>query len=253
MSTNQDAGGRTEDFRIEPQEHISHTIPEANAEYTAKDLEHLSDQEHVRKRPEMYIGDTETYGLHHLVNEIIDNSLDEALAGFADAISVTINNDGSITIKDNGRGIPVDMHPDIGKPTLEGVMTLLKFGGKFSKGAYQTSGGLHGVGATVVNFLSEWCEVEVHREGFIYHQEYERGIPTAEVRRVGKSDLRGTKTSFKPDPEIFSNTNFDYKVLARRLHDLAFVNPGVTMRIQDTRTGEEEVYYSKDGLREFIQ
>ena len=250
----QDAGGHSEDFRIEPQEHVSHSIPEANADYTAKDLEHLSDQEHVRKRFGMYIGDKESGGLHHLVNEIIDNSLDEALAGFADTIAVVINNDGSITIKDNGRGIPVDMHPAIGKTTLEGVMTMLKFGGKFSKGAYQTSGGLHGVGATVVNFLSEWCEVEVHREGIIYHQEYERGIPTTEVRKIGKSDLRGTKTTFKPDSEIFTaTTNFDFKILSRRLHDLAYVNPGVTMKIQDTRTGDEEVYFSKDGLREFIQ
>jgi len=249
----QDAGGHSEDFRIEPQEHVSHSIPEANADYTAKDLEHLSDQEHVRKRPNMYIGDTESHGLHHLVNEIVDNSLDEALAGFADTISVAINSDGSLTVEDNGRGIPVDMHPDISKPTVEGVMTMLKFGGKFSKGAYQTSGGLHGVGATVVNFLSEWCQVEVRRDGFFYQQEYERGVPTTEVRKVGKSESRGTKTTFKPDPDIFSTTNFDYKILSRRLHDLAFVNPGVKLRIRDARSGEEETFFSQDGLREFIQ
>jgi DNA gyrase subunit B len=182
----------TEQFAVAPG-----ALPGANKEYTAKDLEHLSDQEHVRKRPNMYIGDTESHGLHHLVNEVVDNSLDEALAGFASTVTVTINNDGSVTVEDDGRGIPVDFHPDLQKSTLEGVMTVLKFGGKFSKGAYQTSGGLHGVGVTVVNFLSEWCEVDVCRDGVIYHQEYERGVPTGEVTKSGKSDRRGTKTTFK--------------------------------------------------------
>ncbi|MCL2117747.1 MAG: DNA gyrase subunit B [Planctomycetaceae bacterium] len=253
MSTNQDAGGSTEDFRIEPQEHISQAIPEANAEYTAKDLEHLSDQEHVRKRPAMYIGDTGTHGLHHLVSEVVDNSIDEAMAKFATTIHVTINNDGSVTVEDDGRGIPIEEHPDLKISTLEGVMTVLKFGGKFSKGAYQTSGGLHGVGVTVVNFLSEWCEVEVRRGGMAYQQEYERGIPTGAVSQIGKSSHRGTKTTFKPDPEIFPDTKFDYKVLQRRLQDLAFLNRGVKIILRDSRTGDEDSYDYKRGLIDFVE
>ena len=176
---------------------------EGEEEYSAKDLQHLSDLEHVRERPSMYIADTTARGLHHLVYEVVDNSIDETMAGFASEISVVINNDGSVTVEDNGRGIPVEQHPDLGFSTLQGVMTVLKFGGKFQKGAYQTSGGLHGVGVTVVNFLSEWCEVEVRRHGHVYQQEYERGVPVAEVRRIGKTDRAGTKTTFKPDPQIF--------------------------------------------------
>ncbi|MEX0712175.1 MAG: ATP-binding protein, partial [Pirellulales bacterium] len=155
------------------------------AEYGAEQLEHLSDLEHVRERPSMYIGDTAMRGLHHMVYEVVDNSIDEAMAGHARDIRVMINTDGSVTVEDDGRGIPVEHHPDLGFSTLQGVMTVLKFGGKFSKGAYQTSGGLHGVGVTVVNFLSEWCEVEVRRGGHVYQQEYERGVPTSEVRRIG--------------------------------------------------------------------
>ena len=208
-----------------------------DADYSAKDLEHLSDLEHVRERPSMYIADTTARGLHHLVYEVVDNSIDEAMAGFATEISVTINNDGSVTVDDNGRGIPVELHPDLGFSTLQGVMTVLKFGGKFKKGAYQTSGGLHGVGVTVVNFLSEWCEVEVRRQGHVYQQEYERGVPTAEVRRIGRSDRVGTKTTFKPDPLIFPNTNFQYNILHRRLQDLAFLNRGIRIIFRDQRTG----------------
>src|SRR5882724_13708012 len=170
--------------------------------YGAEDLEHLSDLEHVRERPSMYIGDTTQRGLHHLVYEVVDNSIDEAMAGHATTVSVSINVDGSVTVEDDGRGIPVERHAQLSEEagrdmsTLEGVMTVLKFGGKFEKGAYQTSGGLHGVGVTVVNFLSEWCEVEVCRDGQVYHQEYERGIPKSEVRRVGSTTKRGTKTTF---------------------------------------------------------
>src|SRR5258708_31165914 len=156
----------------------------------------------------MCIGDTTLRGLPHMVYEVVDNSIDEAMAGYAHQISVAINNDGSVTVEDDGRGIPVEMHSDLGFSTLQGVMTVLKFGGKFSKGAYQTSGGLHGVGVTVVNFLSEWCEVEVRRKGHVYQQEYERGAPTTEVRRIGTSDRVGTKTTFKPDPEIFGTQKF---------------------------------------------
>src|SRR5215469_1779084 len=175
----------------------------AESDYGAEQLEHLSDLEHVRERPSMYIGDTTVRGLHHLVYEVVDNSIDEAMAGHAKNISVIINTDGSVTVEDDGRGIPVEVHPDLGVSTLQGVMCVLKFGGKFSKGAYQTSGGLHGVGVTVVNFLSEWCEVEVRRGGHVYQQEYERGVPTADVRRIGTTDKVGTKATFKPDPQIF--------------------------------------------------
>ena len=165
----------------------------AKAEYQGEDLQRLSDLEHVRERPSMYIGDTTARGLHHLVYEVVDNSIDEAMAKFASKINVTINNDGSVTVQDDGRGIPVDIHEQLTEQedreitTLEGVMTFLKFGGKFEKGAYQTSGGLHGVGVTVVNFLSEWCEVEVYRDGMVHQQEYERGIPVSPVSKVGKS------------------------------------------------------------------
>jgi DNA gyrase subunit B len=229
------------------------------ASYTAADLEHLTDLEHVRERPAMYIGDTTTRGLHHLVYEVVDNSIDEAMAGFATVVNVTINVDGSVTVEDDGRGIPVERHPqlseEIGRDvsTLEGVMTVLKFGGKFQKGAYQTSGGLHGVGVTVVNFLSEWCEVEVCRDGYVWHQEYERGVPTTDVRRVGHTNKRGTKTTFKPDPQIFSSTKFVYATLQKRMQELAFLNQGVRITIADDRTGEKESYLYEDGLRQYIQ
>jgi DNA gyrase subunit B len=224
-----------------------------DGDYSAKDLEHLSDLEHVRERPSMYIADTTPRGLHHLVYEVVDNSIDETMAGYASEISVTINNDGSVTVEDNGRGIPVEQHPDLGFSTLQGVMTVLKFGGKFKKGAYQTSGGLHGVGVTVVNFLSEWCEVEVRRQGHLYQQEYERGVPAGEVRRIGRTDRRGTKTTFKADPLIFPNTNFQYGLLYRRLQELAFLNRGVKIIYRDQRTGEGETFCYQRGILEFVE
>jgi DNA gyrase subunit B len=224
-------------------------------EYTAEQLEHLSDLEHVRERPSMYIADTTSRGLHHLVYEVVDNSIDEAMAGHATEISVQINNDGSVTVEDNGRGIPVEDHPDLGFSTLQGVMTVLKFGGKFKKGAYQTSGGLHGVGVTVVNFLSEWCEVEVRRNGHVYQQEYERGVPVEgkNVRRIGKTDRRGTKTTFKPDPQIFPDTKFSYSILHRRLQELAFLNRGVKIVFRDERSGEGEAFQYERGILEFVE
>ena len=226
---------------------------EGEADYTAKDLQHLSDLEHVRERPSMYIADTTARGLHHLVYEVVDNSIDETMAGFASEISVIINNDGSVTVDDNGRGIPVEEHSDLGFSTLQGVMTVLKFGGKFQKGAYQTSGGLHGVGVTVVNFLSEWCEVEVRRQGHVYQQEYERGVPLADVRRIGRTDRRGTKTTFKPDPLIFPNTNFQYNILYRRLQELAFLNRGVKIIFSDHRTGDGETFFYERGILAFVE
>ncbi|HUT88990.1 MAG TPA: DNA gyrase subunit B [Thermoguttaceae bacterium] len=223
------------------------------SEYGADQLEHLSDLEHVRQRPSMYIADTAARGLHHLVYEVIDNSIDEAMAGYASEITVRINNDGSVIIEDNGRGIPVEDHPDLGCSTLQGVMTVLKFGGKFHKGAYQTSGGLHGVGVTVVNFLSEWCEVEVRRDGHVYQQEYERGVPTTQVARIGITDRMGTKTTFKPDPQIFPVTQFNYGILYRRLQELAFLNRGVKIVFFDERTDDGETFQYDRGILEFIE
>lgn len=248
----------------EPTEPTEQTKPPKSvssgaAEYTSKDLEHLSDLEHVRERPSMYIGDTTARGLHHLVYEVVDNSIDEAMAEYATTVSVTINVDGSVTVEDDGRGIPVERHEQLSEEagrdvsTLEGVMTVLKFGGKFQKGAYQTSGGLHGVGVTVVNFLSEWCEVEVARDGAIYHQEYERGVPVSEVRRTGQTQKRGTKTTFKPDPKIFQTTKFVYATLVKRIQELAFLNQGVRITIRDERTNENDSFQYNDGLRQYIE
>jgi len=229
------------------------TPKKAKDDYGAEDLQHLSDLEHVRERPSMYIGDRNVRGLHHLVYEVVDNSIDEAMAGFAKQVTVIINNDGSVSVEDDGRGIPVEMHPDLGFSTLQGVMTVLKFGGKFEKGAYQTSGGLHGVGVTVVNFLSEWCEVEVRRGGHVYQQEYERGVATGEVRRIGTTDKVGTKTTFKPDPQIFQTTKFIYNTLHRRLQELAFLNKGVRIVFRDERTGESEAFHYERGILEFVE
>jgi DNA gyrase subunit B len=222
-------------------------------DYGAKDLEHLSDLEHVRERPSMYIGDTTVRGLHHLVYEVVDNSIDEAMADYAQSVSVTINTDGSVTVEDDGRGIPVEVHPDLGVSTLEGVMTVLKFGGKFSKGAYQTSGGLHGVGVTVVNFLSEWADVEVSRDGHLHQQGYVRGVPTGEVRRIGATTKRGTKTTFKPDHEIFGQLKFSYNTLHRRLQELAFLNRGIKIVFKDERSGESETFHYERGIVQFVE
>jgi DNA gyrase subunit B len=230
-----------------------------DANYGAEDLQHLSDLEHVRERPSMYIGDTTVRGLHHLVYEVVDNSIDEAMAGYARNIWVTINNDGSVTAEDDGRGIPVETHDQLSEEmgremsTLEGVMCVLKFGGKFQKGAYQTSGGLHGVGVTVVNFLSEWCEVEVCREGHVYQQEYERGVPQGPVRRVGATNKVGTKTTFKSDPQIFPITKFSYDTLYKRLQELAFLNRGVRIIYKDERIDEGDEFYYERGIIEFVE
>jgi DNA gyrase subunit B len=227
--------------------------------YGQSDLNYLNDREHVRERPGMYIGDISNRGLHHLVYEVVDNSIDEAMAGYATTISVRINQDNSITVIDDGRGIPTDEHTELsemeGRPisTLEGVMTFLKFGGKFTKGAYKVSGGLHGVGVTVVNFLSEWCQVEVYRGGFVYRQEYERGVPSGPVTRGEETKRRGTKTTFKPDGQIFNTTKYEYSILNKRLQELAFLNAGVKISIEDARTGDKEDYCYPRGIVEFIE
>ncbi|MFM7076462.1 MAG: DNA gyrase subunit B [Planctomycetaceae bacterium] len=227
--------------------------------YSAEDLLHLSDREHVRERFGMYIGDNTSRGLHHLVYEVVDNSIDECMAGHAKKVSVTVNVDGSVTVEDDGRGIPVERHAQLSEEmdrdvsTLEGVMTVLKFGGKFQKGAYQTSGGLHGVGVTVVNFLSEWCEVEVSRDGHLSQQEYERGIATGPVRDVGTTTRTGTKTTFKPDPQIFPATKFSWDILARRLQELAFLNSGVRIQFRDEATNQTEEYHYERGIVEYVE
>ncbi len=235
------------------------TLPAANSEYTEKDLQHLSDLDHVRERPGMYIGDTATRGLHHLVYEVVDNSIDEAMAGFAKSVSVTVHNDGSVTVEDDGRGIPVTRHEQLSEEldrdvsTLEGVMTVLKFGGKFAKGAYQTSGGLHGVGVTVVNFLSQWAEVEVSRDGFTWTQGYERGVPTGLVRKGRATKKTGTKTTFKADNQIFSVTKYSFDTLYKRLQELAFLNSGVHIKFHDERNGEGGDFKYERGLIEFVE
>ena len=229
------------------------------ADYTSADLKHLSDRDHVRERFGMYIGDNTSRGLHHLVYEVVDNSIDECVAGYAKQVSVTINVDGSVTVEDDGRGIPVDLHPQLSEEmdrevsTLEGVMTELKFGGKFEKGAYQTSGGLHGVGVTVMNFLSEWCEVEVCRESHAWQQEYQRGEPTGPVRKMGTTPRTGTKTTFKPDPQIFPQTRFSWDILVRRLRELAFLNSGVRISFSDAASGNNESFFYERGVEEFVE
>ena len=231
-------------------------------EYNQDDLQHLSDLEHVRARPSMYIGDVSNAGLHHLVYEVVDNSIDEAMADFATQVSVHVNTDGSVTVEDDGRGIPVDVHEQLTEQmgrdvsTLEGVMTVLKFGGKFAtggKGAYQTSGGLHGVGVTVVNFLSQWAEVEVYRDGYVWQQAYERGVPQGEIRKGAKTTKIGTKTTFKPDGQIFEVMKFNYDTLSRRLQELAFLNAGVLIKFHDERNGEGDEFCYERGIVEFVE
>jgi DNA gyrase subunit B len=224
-----------------------------SSDYTSKDIQVLEGVEAVRRRPAMYIGDTGVRGLHHLAYELVDNSIDEALAGFCRNITVRIHGDGSITVADDGRGIPVDIHPTEGKPALEVILTKVHAGGKFTHTAYKVSGGLHGVGVTVVNALSEWLEVEVWRDGKVYAQEYERGKPVTPVRVIGTTSKRGTKICFKPDPGIFSDTRFRYDILENRLRELAFLNRGVRIRLIDERDGREQEFCYDGGLVEFVR
>lgn len=225
--------------------------------YTGEQIQILEGLEAVRKRPGMYIGTTDSAGLHHLVNEIVDNSIDEALAGYGNTINVIIEEEGSITVTDEGRGIPVDMHPKMHKPTLEVVMTVLHAGGKFGGGGYKVSGGLHGVGMSVVNALSEVMEVWVCRDGKKYHQSYAYGKTTSELEVVGSCDKTetGTRIFFKPDPTIFKEgTEYDFAILAKRLSELSFLNKGLTLTLEDKRPGMEqkETYVHPEGLAEYI-
>jgi DNA gyrase subunit B len=226
-----------------------------NNNYDAKSINVLKGLEAVRKRPAMYIGDVSSRGLHHLVNEVVDNSIDEALAGFCDSIKVTINKDESVTVEDNGRGIPVDMHPEEKRSALEVVMTVLHAGGKFDKNSYKVSGGLHGVGVSVVNALSEWMQVEIKRDGKIYRQEYECGIPKYKVKEVGtyKRNESGTIVTFMPDRSIFKTTKFKFDTLAERMKELAYLNKSIAITLRDDREGEEETYHYKGGLVEFVK
>ena len=208
-------------------------------EYDGAEIQVLEGLEAVRKRPGMYIGSTSESGLHHLVYEIVDNAIDEALAGYCDEITVTINADGSVTVTDNGRGIPVDIQPQTGLPALEVVFTVLHAGGKFGGGGYKVSGGLHGVGASVVNALSEWLEVQVHKDGKIYEMKFSRGHVTEEMTVVGTTDRTGTTVTFKPDPEMFEDTVYSYDTLHTRMREEAFLNAGLRIRTVDKRPGKE--------------
>jgi len=221
--------------------------------YTAKDIQVLEGLEAVRKRPAMYIGDVGKRGFHHLVFEVVDNSIDEALAGFCDEIEVVIRHDGSISISDNGRGIPVEKHTS-GKSALEVVTTILHAGGKFEKKAYQVSGGLHGVGISVVNALSEQMEAEVHREGKIYVQSYKRGKPQGDVQIAGETEKTGTIIRFRPDPEIFKDVKFEYDYLKERLMELAYLNAGIRITLKDEREdGKTEKFHYEGGIKEFVE
>ena len=226
--------------------------------YSASNIQVLEGLEAVRKRPAMYIGDISEKGLHHLVNETVDNSIDEAMAGYCTDIEVTINEDNSITVEDNGRGIPVDMHEKLHKSALEVVMTVLHAGGKFDKGSYKVSGGLHGVGVSCVNALSSHMLSQVFRGGKIYQQEYEKGKPLYPVKVVGETNKRGTRQQFWPDPTIFTHTAYKWDIIANRMRELAFLNAGIKITLRDLRPDEEgktkeQVFHAKDGLKEFVR
>ena len=223
-------------------------------EYNAAEIQVLEGLEAVRKRPGMYIGSTSASGLHHLVYEIVDNSIDEALAGFCTDITVTINEGNTITVTDNGRGIPVDIQAQTGRPALEVVFTVLHAGGKFGGGGYKVSGGLHGVGASVVNALSEWLTVQVHKDGKIYEMKFSRGSITQEMKIIGDTDHTGTTVTFKPDPEMFDTLDYDYETLHTRMREQAFLNAGLRITITDARAGQEqsEAMCYEGGIREFV-
>ena len=221
--------------------------------YDATSIQVLKGLEAVRKRPAMYIGDTGSRGLHHLVFEVVDNSVDEALAGFCDRVKVSLHADGSVTVEDTGRGIPVDLHPTEGKPGVEVVMTTLHAGGKFDQKTYKVAGGLHGVGVSVVNALSEWCEVQVSRGGKVYLQRYEKGKPTGKLKEVGRRKRSGTKVSFLPDKEIFKQRGFNFDLLSQKLMELAFLNKGVRFEIREESSGNFHAYQYQGGIVQFVK
>jgi DNA gyrase subunit B len=226
-----------------------------DSRYGAEDIQVLEGLEAVRRRPGMYIGSTSARGLHHLVYEVVDNSIDEAMAGYCDRIEVVLNQDGSVTVIDNGRGIPVDIHPKVGLPAVQVALTMLHAGGKFGGGGYKVSGGLHGVGVSVVNALSEWLEVEVRRDGYVYHQKYKRGVPVTDLKIIGKAKSTGTKVTFKPDHEIFEELTFNHETLAQRLRELSFLNMGIKIILRDKRNdnNSETVFQHDGGIRDYVK
>lgn len=225
---------------------------ENEVRYGAEEIQVLEGLEAVRRRPGMYIGSTSARGLHHLVFEVIDNSIDEAMGGYCDQIEVVVHPDNTVTVVDNARGIPVEIHPKMGLPAVQVVLTVLHAGGKFGGGGYKVSGGLHGVGLSVVNALSRWLEVEVRREGFVYHQRYERGMAVTELVKTGKSRSTGTRVTFKPDPEIFEELEFSQDTLIQRIRELSFLTGGVRICYKDERTGVEKVYQHNGGIKDFV-
>lgn len=231
------------------------SVAQKKEEYNASNITVLKGLEAVRKRPAMYIGGTDEAGLHHLIWEIVDNAIDEALAGYANTVSVWLNKDGSVSVRDNGRGIPVDIHPTEKVSALELAATVLHAGGKFDKNSYKVSSGLHGVGLSVVNGLSEWCKIEVYKDGKKYMQEYKIGVPEYKVKEVGKTDESGTLVTFKPDPTIFKTTEFSYKTVSTRLRQNAYLNGGIKFEITDRRKGGEDYYafLFQGGLKSYIK
>ena len=224
----------------------------ASAAYTASSIQILEGLSAVRKRPGMYIGSTDSRGLHQLIEEVVDNSIDEVLAGACTEITLILHSDGTCTVRDNGRGIPVEIHPKYNRPTLEIVLTVLHAGSKFDRNTYKVSGGLHGVGIHVVNALSAWFEVQVRRDGQVHFQRYEQGAPVAPLKVIGKADGTGTEQRFRPDPAVFETVTFDKEIVARRLKELSFLNPQVAIHFEDERDGTRETYHHAGGITEFV-